>query len=149
MEVDLAKEQMIENARWENAKLKTNREQFLRDKLYSIHIFLSKTLIALISSTLVLSVGFLGYIKDVNLEKVYILPIGWLLLVAGLITQMFMIKNALDYYYGCYHNHIKGNDEHCPNVLLSEKKIINTQRCSFWFFIIGLSLILTFVFVNL
>lgn len=142
-------EQIIENARWESAKLSTNREQFLRDKIYSIHIFLSKTLIALISTTLALSVGFLGYLKQENLHYTNILPLGWSFLIIGLILQMFMIRFALEYYYGCYNNHNNTGKEHCDKVLGSENKAIRAQRISFWVFLIGLSLILTFVYLNL
>ena len=141
---------MSQSSELEAIKAHAERETFLREKLYSVHIYLSKTLLTLSSTTLVLSVGFKTFINP-NKEFVHteLLPFGWIFLTACVVLQMFMIRHALDYYYGCYRNHMNDLPEHNGNVYKSENKIILFNRISFWAWLIGLSLILTFVYENL
>lgn len=134
--------------RWEREKLRATKEEFLRDKLYSVHIYLSKTLLTLSSTTLILSVGFRAYVGTA-LKNTELLIAGWGFLIACIVMQMFMIKSALEYYYGCYNNHTSNKSEHDENALKSESGVIRFNRFSFWAWLIGISLILTFIFINL
>lgn len=62
---------------------------------------------------------------------------------------MGMIRFALEYYYGCYNNLKNALDEHHGEVLKAENKISWLNRISFWSWMIGTSLILTYIYINL
>ncbi|MGB4107161.1 MAG: hypothetical protein WBK55_05125 [Alphaproteobacteria bacterium] len=135
--------------RWEGQKLRAAKEEFLREKLYSVHLYLSKTLLTLSSTTLVFSVGFKAYIKEDFLYHLSLLVIGWGFLLLCIILQMFMIGAALKYYYGCYNNQLLGQVQHTEEILKWENQVPFYNRLSFAAWLIGVCLILTFVYINL
>lgn len=142
-------EDRIDRGRWEKEKLLLEKQNFLREKLYSIHIFLSKTVLTLSSATLALSVGFKSLIKIEHLEFTSLILVGWALVLFAFILQMFMIRFGLEYYYSCYNNLISGKPEHSEEEEKYEGKVILSNRLSFWFWLIGTCLILTFIYINL
>ena len=127
----------------------TEKEIFNRDKMYNLYIFIAKTNITLSSSSLAFSIGFikLGATAPICINY---LVIGWGLLILSVVLSVSAIIQGIKI-YSKYFSNLKnhGESNEFTDTSFLEKTINWSSFLSFASFILGIIMILFFVYANL
>ncbi len=130
--------------------METQKEIFLREKIYGLYEFALKTTITLSSSSLAFTTGLLSFTENDCYEYLVFLISGWLLLVISIFICLLVIKDGINIYYHFFKNiNNKPVTNEFDGTETLENKIAFCTLLAFICFIIGILFLLCFIFINI
>lgn len=125
------------------------KELFLRDKIYSLYVFLIKTVFTISSAALAFSIGIINSVNMVDASYGFILFFGWGLLIIAIIVAISVIEAGIKTYYCFVSNLALSNSEVCKKTEKLETVLAKRTYAAFMLMISGLVLILGYFGLNL
>ena len=122
---------------------KEKKLEYLGEKLFSLHIYLSKIVFSISSASIIFSGTVLGLVENAGTSGSY-LYFGWLFLILAVISQLFTLIFGFQYYYKRYENLEHNGCEFCNKTDKSEDQVIASQIISMIFWTLGTLLIAYF-----
>ncbi len=127
-----------------------DKKQFLREKMYSLHLFAAKMIVTLSSSALVLSIGArtsFGEREVINASGALIA--GWIYLLLSIFLVLTAIVKGIDVTYMYYNNIIKQKEEVDDDTRKIEQSVWEFLLDAIATFFLGTGSILVFIYCNL
>ena len=129
--------------------LTSEKEIFLREQITSVYYFIAKTVIALASSALAFSIGLQGFLDGHGKVYLFLLPMGWASLLLSIALVIIFSIYGLSLLYRFFNNLQESGVEINEETQAKEKKLGFCLLGAFCFFILGVILILSFVYINM
>ncbi|GJL84285.1 MAG: hypothetical protein DHS20C02_00600 [Micavibrio sp.] len=126
-----------------------DKEIFLRNKMYELHLFTVKLLVTFSSSALVFSIGMLSLLKENHITSgICILVFGWILVLISIILVVVGLFLGLELTYNYYNNIVKTKPEIDGSTSNKEGRIHTLIILSALSSIVSVVLILIFAYLN-
>jgi hypothetical protein len=133
----------------QSGNMKLEKEIFLREQIVSVYMFSAKTLIALSSGTLALSVGLQGMFDgNKNYICSFVLISGWLFVLLTIFLTACAIKTGLQTLYQFINNLNAGQPELNNHTESNEEKMSKYMINGFVSYISGVLMMLLFIYIN-
>lgn len=124
------------------------KEEFLRGRMYEIHLFTMKLLVTFSSSSLAFSIGMLSLFENTNLDYGCALVLGWCFLVISIVLVIVGLFLGLNLTYKYFNNIVDQKPEISTETAQTETRIHTIVILSALTSILGVISILVFAYYN-